>query len=170
MPAWVVSLVYITAVPGEAAFSIRQARPTDLPRLTELLFQLSQAGERAEARPRPPAQAQQDMLRLWIRDPRMSCFVLVHKGKIAGMATLYVLPGLAHGGKPFGLVEDVVVDEDARGLGLGRELMEHVEALAREKGCYKLAFTSNRRRVAAHGFYEHLGFDPSHLGFTKYFD
>ncbi len=65
---------------------------------------------------------------------------------------------LAHNGKPSGLVEDVVVDETLRGLGIGREMMRFAMEYCRARGCYKLALSSNLKRVEAHGFYETLGF------------
>lgn len=80
-----------------------------------------------------------------------------------------MLPGLSHGGRPFGIIENVVVAESAQGQGFGKVLMERAEVLAREAGCYKLALASNQKRTEAHGFYEALGFRPTHQGFTKYF-
>lgn len=78
--------------------------------------------------------------------------------ELLGCLTLYVLPLLAHRQAPEALVEDVAVHPKAQGLGLGRLLMEEAMAVAQQRGCYKLALSSNAKRVDAHAFYEHLGF------------
>jgi GNAT superfamily N-acetyltransferase len=45
-------------------------------------------------------------------------------------------------------------------------MMEHARELAREAGCYKLALSSNQRRVQAHAFYERLGFERHGVSFV----
>lgn len=150
--------------------TIREATEADLPRLMELLYQLSQLGMRPEGAVREVAEAELAAFRHLQSDDWSTCFVLEQEGDVIGTLTLYVLPALSHNGRPFGLVENVVVDEAARGGGFGRVLMEHAESVARERGCYKVSFTSNAKRTDAHGFYEHLGFSPTHRGYSKYFD
>jgi GNAT superfamily N-acetyltransferase len=80
------------------------------------------------------------------------------------------MPNLSHGGAPFAIVENVVVDETVRGGGYGRRLMAHAEALARAAGCYKVSLTSNHKRDRAHAFYAHIGYASSHKGFTRYIE
>jgi GNAT superfamily N-acetyltransferase len=52
----------------------------------------------------------------------------------------------------------LVVDEEQRGLGLGRVLMEHIERWAREAGCSTVTVRSNVVRERAHAFYQRLGY------------
>lgn len=85
--------------------------------------------------------------------------------ELLGCLTLYVLPLLAHRQAPEALVEDVAVHPKAQGLGLGRLLMEEAMAVAQQRGCYKLALSSNAKRVEAHAFYEHLGFQRHGFSF-----
>lgn len=61
---------------------------------------------------------------------------------------------------PFGLLEDVFVDPEARGHGIGPELVQAVIEEARAAHCYKLIATSRRERPAVHRMYERLGFRP----------
>jgi GNAT superfamily N-acetyltransferase len=150
--------------------TIREATEADLPRLVELLYQLSQLGEIPEREVHQPSAGELDALRAIQADARCSLLVLEVEGKVVGTATLYVVPNLSHGGRPFAIVESVVVDEADRGLGFGRLLMDEAEARARAAGCYKIALTSNRRRAEAHRFYQRLGYRATHQGFTKYFD
>jgi GNAT superfamily N-acetyltransferase len=42
--------------------------------------------------------------------------------------------------------------------------MQWAIARAREAGCRMVQLTTNKRRPAAHRFYESLGFVPSHTG------
>jgi len=46
----------------------------------------------------------------------------------------------------------------ARGLGLGRALIEHVEAEARRRGALRVHLWSDTRFTAAHRVYERLGY------------
>jgi len=148
---------------------IREATEADLPRLVELLYQLSQLGERPEDIVQPVTPVHVAALHELQADPRATCLVVECDGRVEGTLTVYILPNLSHGGKRYALVENLVVDESRRGRGYGRLLMERAEALARERGCYRLGLTSNRRRTDAHRFYERLGFMATHHGFTKYF-
>lgn len=74
---------------------------------------------------------------------------------IIGVATLSLVRA------PTGVharLEDVVVDEAARGQGVGAALTEETIRLAREMGANYLALTSNPRREAANRLYQRLGF------------
>ncbi len=57
-----------------------------------------------------------------------------------------------------GDIEDVVVDEEYRGRGIGRKLMEFLikEAKKRKADCVEL--TSNSNRTEANAMYESMGF------------
>lgn len=147
---------------------IREAVAADLPRMLELLFQLSQQGALPQRAAEQAGPAHHAMLAAFQADPRATCLVLEVDGRVEGTLTLYILPNLSHGARAAAIVENVVVDADRRGNGYGRMLMAHAEALAGEQGCYKVALTSHRRRTAAHRFYEQIGYTPSHQGFTKY--
>ena len=80
--------------------------------------------------------------------PGHPCFVVAEAGgRICGAATLIIVPNLTHQGRPYAIVENVVVDETQRGAGFGELLMRHAIEAARRAGCYKLSLTSNRRRA-----------------------
>ena len=149
---------------------IRDATPGDLPRLLELLYQLSQQSRTAEPAPHPESPAHHAMIAAIQADPRASLFVLEDDGRVIGTYTLYLLPNLSHGSRPIAIVENVVIEQSARGGGHGATLMNHARARAREAGCYKISLTSHLNRAPAHAFYERIGFTNSHKGFTVYFD
>jgi GNAT superfamily N-acetyltransferase len=76
-----------------------------------------------------------------------------------GTFALLVMDNLAHLGARSAVVEDVVVDAAHRGEGIGRAMMTHAVSVCREKGCYKMALSSNLKRERAHAFYDALGFE-----------
>jgi ribosomal protein S18 acetylase RimI-like enzyme len=76
-------------------------------------------------------------------------------GAIVGMLTLVLLPipsGLR------GRIEDVVVDQSARGQGVGAALSQAALVLAAEHGARTVDLTSRPSRAAANRLYERLGF------------
>jgi len=57
-----------------------------------------------------------------------------------------------------GLLEEIVVDKDYRGKGIGRKLIETAIDLARGEKVTRLELTSHPKRIEANKFYEHIGF------------
>jgi ribosomal protein S18 acetylase RimI-like enzyme len=55
-------------------------------------------------------------------------------------------------------LEDIFVEEAARGSGMGRELMDAAFARARERGCRRMELDVNEANAAALALYESLGF------------
>ncbi|HET6874310.1 MAG TPA: GNAT family N-acetyltransferase [Acidimicrobiales bacterium] len=76
-------------------------------------------------------------------------------GSVMGMALLLVCTTLTG---QFGLVEEVAVDEVARGRHVGVALMVHLLQLASGSGLDFVELTSRPSRVAANGLYRSLGF------------
>ena len=57
------------------------------------------------------------------------------------------------------IIEDVIVDERARGQGIGKALVRLAIDLARAAGAEGVSLTSNPRREAANKLYQSLGFE-----------
>ncbi|MFC4497432.1 GNAT family N-acetyltransferase [Streptomyces ovatisporus] len=77
------------------------------------------------------------------------------EGRAVGMLTLIMFP------LPSGLrsrIEDVVVDDAARGHGVGAELTREALRLAEAAGARTVDLTSHPSRQAANRLYERLGF------------
>lgn len=146
------------------AVRIREATEDDLPRLIELLAQLSLDAPREDAGPPLPQTYSAAFVEIQA-DQRQRLLVAEASGRIAGSATLIIVPNLTHQGRPYAIVENVVVDQTQRGGGIGELLMRHAIEAAGRAGCYKLSLTSNRRREDAHRFYERLGFVATHEGY-----
>lgn len=81
-----------------------------------------------------------------------------HEGKKEiGRAYLYILRNDLHKA-PFGFLEDVFVEKDRRGAGVGTALVKAAMTEAKRRRCYKLLGTSRASRKDVHRFYKRLGF------------
>ncbi len=98
--------------------------------------------------------------------PDYKIYVAEEGGRIVGSFALLVMLNLGHCGAPSAIVEDVVVDPQMQGRGVGAAMMSAAMDLARDKGCYKLVLSSNAKRVRAHAFYERLGFTRHGISFS----
>lgn len=56
------------------------------------------------------------------------------------------------------IIEDVIVDESARGSGVGEELLRRAIYIAQEKGAGNISLTCNPMREAANRLYLRVGF------------
>lgn len=63
-------------------------------------------------------------------------------------------------GAPGIYLEDLFVRPEARGAGLGKALLEHLAALAVERGCKRLEWSVLDWNAPAIGFYRKLGARP----------
>ncbi|SDS99651.1 N-acetylglutamate synthase, GNAT family [Paenibacillaceae bacterium GAS479] len=71
--------------------------------------------------------------------------------------------------RPYAVVENIIVDKDLRGTGIGKKLLEYVEQLCISKGCTKIMLFSNANRIEAHEFFMNNGYSGSvSKGFKKY--
>ncbi|MEL6890399.1 MAG: GNAT family N-acetyltransferase [Actinomycetota bacterium] len=86
-------------------------------------------------------------------------------GEIVGSLTLafYRIPtGLKS------WIEDVVVDDAARGHGVGRLLNDAALDVARERGAKNVALTSRPSREAANRLYQRIGFEIRDTNVYRY--
>jgi GNAT superfamily N-acetyltransferase len=88
-------------------------------------------------------------------------------GEVIGTYQIHFMRGITYKGRPRVEIESVHVRSDQRGTGIGRQMMDHAEALARDVNACMIQLTSNREREGSHHFYQRLGYDQSHLGYKK---
>ncbi len=92
-------------------------------------------------------------------------FVARLSGRVVGSLTLafYRIPtGLK------AWIEDVVVDEDARGGGIGEALSRAAIDEARRRGAKNVSLTSRPSREAANRLYRGIGFEPYETNLYRY--
>jgi GNAT superfamily N-acetyltransferase len=139
---------------------IREATRDDLPGLYTLYCDLAFGSPRVT-----PERLEEVFLRL-ARYPDYRVWLALDRDRLLGTYALCIVDTLGDRCAPEGLVEDVVVAREARGLGIGRAMMEHAMARCREAGCYKLVLSSNLAREEAHRFYDALGFERHGVSFV----
>ena len=64
-------------------------------------------------------------------------------------------------------IDDICVDEAARGRGVGRALYESIVAFARSSGCYNITLNVWSCNPGAMAFYEKLGLTPYRTGMEQ---
>jgi ribosomal protein S18 acetylase RimI-like enzyme len=115
--------------------------------LNHLLPQLSSSA---------PPLTMEDLEQLLTADS-VTLLVAENEGVLVGTLTLIVFP------IPTGIrawIEDVVVDKDTRGLGVGAALTTAAVDVAASHGVRTVDLTSRPSRVAANALYVKLGFEP----------
>ncbi len=141
---------------------IRGAVADDLPRIIALTAQLlDDSGEDYAASRDAYDRAFVEIC----TDPRQTLFVAERGGEILGSLVLVIVPNLGRHGRPYAILENIVVDEVHRSSGIGEAMVRHANMLAERAGCYKVALTSRLHRKDAHRFYERRGFRAASMGF-----
>ena len=64
-------------------------------------------------------------------------------------------------------IDDICVDEGARGRSVGRAIYEHILAYARSLGCYNVTLNVWTCNPGAMRFYEKLGMTPYRIGMEQ---
>lgn len=93
-----------------------------------------------------------------IKNDRLSNFKVVASsgGQEVGRAFVGMISN-SHS-RPYALLEDVFVEKDYRGEGIGKRLVQDSIKLARQKKCYKILATSRYSRPKVHALYKSFGF------------
>lgn len=87
--------------------------------------------------------------------------------RVVGVAVFRVFEN-THVGRRF-YVDDLVTDEAERSSGAGRALLDHLETVARARGCPGLDLESGTQRTRAHHFYFRQGYFITAFSFRKEF-
>ena len=126
--------------------TVAEAATSDLlAAVSRLLPQLSSSAA-------PPTQAQLEEI---VDSPATQLLVARIDGEVVGALTLVVFR-IPSGVRAW--IEDVVVDEDTRGQGVGEALNREALRLAAEQGAKTVELTSRPSREAANRLYQRLGF------------
>jgi len=128
---------------------VRDATAADAPALSPLLGELGYpaAVDVLESR----------MRRMLSREDQR-ILVAERDGAVLGLLALHIFPVLAYD-RDLAMIMALVVTERARGLGVGRALIERAAAVGKSLGASRLMVTTHVRRADAHAFYERLGFE-----------
>jgi len=98
--------------------------------------------------------------------PDYRIHVAVADNHIVGTFAMLVMDNMAHCGARSAILEDIVVEEEKRGQGIGKAMMAYAGTLCQEKKCYKMVLNSNQNRERAHRFYQALGYERHGYSFA----
>ena len=76
-------------------------------------------------------------------------------GRIVGTTTLFIETKFIHNGGKVGHIEDVVVDKNHQGKGIGEKIVKYLLSEAQKRGCYKTILDCTDE---VKPFYEKIGF------------
>ncbi|MEO0952085.1 MAG: GNAT family N-acetyltransferase [Pseudomonadota bacterium] len=146
---------------------ISQAESSDLGQLAGLLDALfSQETEFA-----PDRETQMTALRSIINDPRIGEITVARKdGRCVGMVLILYTISTALGAR-VALLEDMIVAENCRGEGVGRQLINAAMERARRSGCKRVSLLTDADNLSAQRFYRSRGFSRSSMAVMRmYFE
>ncbi len=145
-----------------AAVTVRAAGHDDLPDAVRLYQQLH---------PELDLRVDEAVAAAWaatLATPGRTVLLAEVGGVVVGTADLTVLANAARAGRPYLLVENVVVDAGARRTGVGRALLAAARAHGEAAGCYKLQLSADD--PAAFAFYEAAGLAAAARTYKQYLD
>ncbi|XEI34506.1 GNAT family N-acetyltransferase [Aeromonas veronii] len=99
-----------------------------------------------------PTEGRDVTARLLVPDPASSVLLASLADKVVGVLVWHRLAPL-HVAPAWGLISALVVDEGARGAGVGAALLKRAKEMARAAGCAQLELSSSLKRELAHRFY-----------------
>lgn len=143
------------------ALRVRPARPEDLPDLLDLYQHLDPGDDR------PGLDQAEDILARFAAYPGSAILLGEIDGVFAASCTLIVIPNLTRGGRPYGLIENVVTHADFRSRGYGKQLLLAASEAAWSADCYKVMLMTGSKKPETLAFYESAGFKQSKTGFQK---
>lgn len=79
-------------------------------------------------------------------------------GEALGATYLNLIPNLSRGGRPYAVIENVVIAAHRRGERLGRRLMDATLERAWAAGCYKAMLQTGSKTPSTYAFYRACGF------------
>jgi GNAT superfamily N-acetyltransferase len=88
-----------------------------------------------------------------VKSAGLSIFVLELDGAVVATTYLNVIPNLTRSASPYAVIENVVVEESLRGMGIGKQIMQHTLQAAWDAGCYKAMLMTGSGNPGTHAFY-----------------
>jgi GNAT superfamily N-acetyltransferase len=138
---------------GAMPTTIRAAVPGDVPLILEFIRALAAF----EREPDAVTATEADLLRDGFGpEPYYHCLIAEYDGRPAGFA-FYFFNYSTWTGRPGLYLEDLFVNPEFRGLGIGKALLARVAAIAQEKGCPRLQWEVLDWNTPAVDFYAALG-------------
>ena len=137
---------------------IRPAAESDATAISRLVGQLGYPAQPQQIAPR--------LADLTSHPPATAVVAETPAGSVVGIATAHIHFSL-HKSEPIAWLTSLVVDDDARGIGIGSALLAYAERWAIDNGAIRLTLSSANHRREAHQFYERRGYEISGIRLSK---
>lgn len=140
--------------------TIEALKPEDMPALLELYQELNPPNIEFNL-------SLESGLAAYVQMKKENCSLLAvakENGKVIGSALGICCQCII--GK-FLVIEDVIVQENQRGKGIGHMLMDALDDFAKKQNCLYSFLVSSDFRKGAHRFYEQVGYTDGVVGFRK---
>jgi GNAT superfamily N-acetyltransferase len=136
-----------------AAFTLRTATRADAAEILRLIAALAEYEKLSDMLVGTEAMLAEQ---LFGARPAAECLIAEHQGRAVGFALFFTTfstflcrPGL--------YLEDLFVEPDARGLGIGKALLKRLAAIAMERGCGRFEWRVLDWNEPSIKFYQSLG-------------
>ena len=150
--------------------AVRKAENRDIPNILRLLVQVDMVHHngRPDLFKGPAVKYTEEQLRMILTDPDTPVFVRTDEadrvlGYVFGIFKQYKNDNILTDIRTL-YIDDLCVDEAARGRGVGKTLYEFAVQFARETGCYNLTLNVWALNEGARRFYEKCGLVPQKYG------
>ncbi len=108
------------------------------------------------------------LIRLMNEENGLNVIIAEKSGVPAGMMTYYFYKIATLSGKRIMYIEDVFIDEQLRGEGIGSRMFEEAKQIGREKDCAELRWKCLEWNTPAQDFYGKIGGKLSDNGWLNY--
>ena len=140
--------------------SIRRATKNDAIAIANLYRELNTLSPVSVSQERIDAVANSDNTYLLVCDDA---------GEVTATALLCLCQDVMFDNQPFALVENVVVSAGHKRAGIGKSMMDYIEAFCLEQDCSKIMLQTSSGNRTARDFYTAMGYNPdAKIGFIKY--
>jgi len=140
-------------------FQIRLAGKEDFDDVCRLMCQLFNPEYNA------PVTLMEDIYLANLSDDKKAYYLTESSGEVNGLCSITYDLRLSTLGKVM-VIDEMVVDEKLRGMGIGAALVNGMMQVAKENGCAGIELSSSLQREGAHRFYEKHGFEKTGYRFN----
>ncbi|OEH87009.1 GNAT family N-acetyltransferase [Desulfuribacillus stibiiarsenatis] len=140
-------------------YKIRKAEQTDIPCLVNLLGILFSIEHDFTV----DRYKQQQGLERMLADPERCCIMVCERNHhVIGMCTAQFVISTAEGGLS-SIIEDLVVEQEYRGSGVGKKLLNAVEDWSLKNGAKRIQLVADKNNTPALDFYKKNGWNATQL-------
>ena len=94
------------------------------------------------------------------------CWLIYHDGEIVGYTILTFIFSFEYKGR-IAFLDELYLQENARGKGIGKKLFDYVLEYAKKLGCYNLTLNVWEGNDSAMQFYKNIGLRIQKIGMEK---